>query len=193
MSPARPVDGIYACNVNTANADELKVTTGAEFVIGGGRYGIFARNNGTGALTSRPMAMSPVAWPASMRLPTVTCPAFRSPWAARCRTPAARPSDLAIQATGAATTLDNGGVTTGRIMLSDFDDIVTNTDTWNTAGDSDFGDGEDELAERGPDQCRRHGDVADTTQFLNLELLRNGGTISMIDQATATAATSRTA
>ena len=110
----------YGIRADNLGSGPLSITADGD--VAGGTAGIFAFSSGT-----------PISITVGGTVQNASGEAFH----------------LAIQATGAATALSNDGVTTGRMILSAFDDDVTNTNTWNTAGDSDFGAGFDELLNEG--------------------------------------------
>ncbi|MEL7691482.1 autotransporter domain-containing protein [Citromicrobium bathyomarinum] len=86
----------------------------------------------------------------------------------------------ALDADGAAATVRIGatGSITGRIDLTDNDDLLTNNGRFNATQSSDFGAGNDTLANSGTIA------VAGTQTFAGLETLANNGVIDMRDGAT---------
>lgn len=82
-----------------------------------------------------------------------------------------------------ATDITNNGSLTGRVELSDLDDLVTNVGLWDVAGTGTFGLGVDQLRNQagGVVRAARLAAVAETTQLLGLESYSGGGTLSLAD------------
>ncbi len=84
--------------------------------------------------------------------------------------------DFAVLASGTDTgaiSLDNAGTLASAVQLSAFDDQFLNTGTFNAAGVSDFGEGEDVLTNSGTLF------IAASAQFARLEQLQSSGLIDL--------------
>jgi hypothetical protein len=175
-------EGIYARSSDVNNASEFRVTMGAGSVVTGARYGISASNQGQSVLRVEANGVVKGGTAAIYAAASANAPSISITVGGVVQNTSGLASDMAIMASRAEVVLDNGGVITGRVALSDLDDILTNTETWNVAGDSEFGGGDDEVRNGGLIKAGGTEDVADATSFIDLELLHNSGTISMVDQ-----------
>ncbi|MEO9599912.1 autotransporter outer membrane beta-barrel domain-containing protein, partial [Parasphingorhabdus sp.] len=83
---------------------------------------------------------------------------------------------VAVNAMGAATTLNNSGTINGGISLSDLDDTVNNSGVFNVTQDSDFGAGTDQFINTGTINA-----ISGQASFTNLGSLINNGAIILAD------------
>jgi autotransporter family porin len=175
-------EGIYARSSNADNASEFRVTTGAGSVVTGALYGISASSQGQSVLRVEANGVVKGGEAGIYAAASANTPSISISVGGVVQNTSGLASDMAIMASRAEVVLDNGGVITGTLLLSDLDDDFTNTNTWNVAEESNFGDGFDELQNDGLIKAGGTGDVPDATSFIDLELLRNSGAISMVDQ-----------
>ncbi len=94
-------------------------------------------------------------------------------------------SALAITSKGTSTTVENTGLVTGTVVLSDLGNSFNNASgaVWNTAnGANDFGAGTDKLDNNGGTViAAASSGLAETTSFDGLETFTNGGLVTMRD------------
>jgi outer membrane autotransporter protein len=87
-------------------------------------------------------------------------------------------SGYALAAFGGPATFTNTGTTTGRILLTGGADRVTNSGTFNAAGDSDFGAGNDLLTNSGTFNAAT-GTSPATVRLIGLESFANQGSVTL--------------
>jgi outer membrane autotransporter protein len=89
-------------------------------------------------------------------------------------------SGYAIDVTGGAATVTNSGTINGRISLTDNDDVVTNSGSFNATSNSDFGAGNDVFNNSGAVTVGKTGKPVSVT-FQNLETFNNNGLVDLRD------------
>jgi outer membrane autotransporter protein len=171
-------DGIYALSNNDAGGD-ISVTTVAGSRVTGNRYGVFARGGNAIDIQVDGDASGDRA---GLRVQGYLAPVTVS-IGGHVFNSSGSAADLAVDiGNEEETLLSSSGRITGRVELSEFDDVFVNNGTWLSNGDSEFKGGEDELQNAGLIRAGGTEDAADTTRFLSLLELRNAGTISLVDQ-----------
>ncbi|MER9894014.1 autotransporter outer membrane beta-barrel domain-containing protein [Mesorhizobium sp. M0119] len=169
---------IVAQQTSAAGAGAVDVTAGNV----SGTTGIFAFNNGSGAIgiTANGTIEGDVA--AIIALSN-TGHAIGITLSGATHNSALTATALAITTSGGATMLTNGGALTGRVELGDFADLVTNNAIWTTGGTSLFGAGIDSVVNAAGASLvtASNGATLETTTFSGLESLSNNGLLTMQD------------
>ncbi|EJN04836.1 autotransporter outer membrane beta-barrel domain-containing protein [Phyllobacterium sp. YR531] len=90
--------------------------------------------------------------------------------------------DLAIESSGGSLSLVNDELVTGRIISGSFNDSFSNHNLWQTIGVTDFGDGDDTVANENL-VITANSANAETTTFSGLEKFINRGVLNLSDNA----------
>ncbi len=173
--------GIAAWASNSFNTNDLLVDVN---VVNGNDMGVLVRNDTAG--TSRVTVRGRVEADTAIIADTISDAAFVLTVDGEVRSRLGA-GGLAVDALlSGATTITNNNRLTGRVELSDFDDVLTNAGLWDVAGASTFELGNDSVVNQAGATLRaaRLAPVAEATRLLGLESFSGGGTVSLADGGT---------
>jgi outer membrane autotransporter protein len=157
----------------SSSGDVLVEVAGTITATGDGSTGVFASSDsGVATVTTGPAAHIEAADNA------VTLETVSGSLAVNNAGTLESGAGFAIMAIGGATSVDSSGIINGRVQLSAFDDVLSNSGSFNADADSDFGDGIDSFVNNGI--VRVHG----TVTFTGLESFTNNETVDLQDMAT---------